>query len=166
MKGSLLDLFYMVIVIFMLGVSILAAVYVKDQIFPPLSSMLSSSSDATSVLTTVSNGFSIFDEIFLFMFIMLSIIPIIFAFLVPTHPVFILINIILFLIYLVVVPSLSNAMRSFWSSSFFAPYAAGGSGSTTYVIMTAIFQYLPIITCAFGLVLTVVTFVKFGGGNV
>jgi hypothetical protein len=144
---------------------ILISTYLKDQIYPPLSNALSAVPAAQSELTSIGVTFSIFDYIFLFVFMMMMIVPIIFAFLVPTNPVFILINIILLIFYVLIVPSISNVMRSFWSQTAFAPYATGGTGSTTFMIMTTIFQNLPIITTVFAIILCIVMFNKSGGGN-
>jgi hypothetical protein len=162
---SMMDYFYLLVVILILGMSIIIGVYLKDAIFPQLSNAFSSSPAATSALTTVSNSFSIFDEIFLLIFVLMSIVPIVFAFLVPSNPVFVFVNIILIAIYLLIAPTISNMMRSFLSSSIFASYATGGTGSATFPIMTAIFEYLPIITCGLSFVLMVVLFGKSGGGG-
>jgi hypothetical protein len=90
----------------------------------------------------------------------MMITPIILSFLTPSHPILIFVNIILLIVYILIVPSLSNVMGSFWSQTAFAPYAAGGSASTTFPIMTALFEWLPLISCGFAFVLMVVMFSK------
>jgi hypothetical protein len=165
-KGSMLDYFWLLIVILFLGISILLATYLKDAIFPQLSNAFSSSPAAQTELTTVSGYFSTFDIIFLFLYIVMSIVPIIFAFLTYSNPVFMLIDIILLIIFILIAPQISNVMKTFWSLPQFSQYSAGGLGSVQYILMTGIFEYLPLISAAFGIVLCVVSFAKGGSGGV
>jgi len=162
MKGSMIDYFFIIVLVLIFGIFILVGTYIKDAIFPQLSTALNDVG-ATAALNTVSNEFSIFDEIFLFFFIAMSTVPIVFAFLIPTHPVLIFVNIILLIIYILIVPTISNVMQQFWSSAPFTQYATGGTGSTTFVIMTSVFQYLPIIACGFSFILMIVLFAKSEG---
>ena len=166
MKGSMIDFFFVTVIILAFGISILLGAYLMSQIFPQLTNAFSSSPDATAVLSNVSGTYGIFDSIFLFIFIAMSIVPIIFAFLIPTNPVLVFVNIILFVVYILIVPSLSNVMRDIWATSIFAPFATGGTGTWTFTIMTSVFQYLPLISVVFSFILMIILFTKSGGGSV
>ena len=164
-KGSMIDMFLLVIVFVVLAVFILVGIYLKDNIFPQLTDMFGESNEGTEVLDTAEAGYSTMDYIFLFLFFGLCLTPIILAFFVRNHPVFFIINLIIIVIFFIVTPSLSNMVRSFWAEDEFAPYALGGSGSHTFPVMTRIFQYLPLITCGISVVLMIVMFNKGRGAT-
>jgi hypothetical protein len=159
MKGSVIDLFLIMIVILFLGVIIVIGVYLKDQIFPQLTDFFGAG-EATAVVDTASQGYRSMDYIFLFLFFGLCSVPIILAMLVRINPVFFIINLIVIIFFFIVTPQISNVMQQLWSQDEFAVYASGGSGSYTFPIMTRIFQYLPFISCGISLILMIVMFVR------
>jgi len=160
-KASMLDMFYIVIVILFLGIMIVIGVYLKDQIFPQFTEMFGAG-EATNVVNTANQGYRSMDFIFIFLFFGLCSVPIILAMLVDVHPVFFVINILVVIFFFIVTPQISNVMQQFWGQDEFAVYASGGSGSYTFPIMTRIFQYLPFITCGISLILMIIMFVKRG----
>jgi len=160
-KGSTMDIFYLMFVFLVLGIMMLVAVYLKDQIFPQFTSAFGAG-EATNVMTTSENVFSTMDNVFLFVYFMMSFTTIIFAALVRTHPVFFIVNVILMVILFIITPTFSNIMREFWSVPEFAPYAAGGTGSITFPVMTRIFQYLPIVVMGISIILMIASFAKRG----
>jgi len=158
-KGSTMDIFYLMFVFLVIGIMMLVAVYVKDQIFPQLTTAFGAG-EATNVMTTSENVFSTMDNIFLFTYFMMSATTIIFAVLVRTHPVFFIINVILMVVLFIITPTFSNIMREFWVTEAFAPYAAGGTGSVTFPVMTRVFQYLPVVVMGISILLMIASFAK------
>jgi hypothetical protein len=160
-SGSMIDMFFVVIVILFLGIVIVLGVYLKDQIFPQLTDFFGTG-DATDVVNTASQGYRSMDYIFLFLFFGLCSVPIILAMMVNINPVFYVINIIVIIFFFIITPQISNIMQQFWGQDEFAVYASGGSGSFTFPIMTRVFQYMPFITCGISLLLMIIMFVKRG----
>lgn len=166
-KGTILDMFAITIGLLVLAIVIITATYVWDQINPQLQTMFvnPTSNESIRVLKTTQQGFGTFDYIFMFLYFMLSLVPVIFAALVRHHPVFLILNIIILFIFFFIAPVFSNVMREFWSVSEFAVYAYGGAGTQTYPIMTRLFQYLPLISAGFSVILMIAMFAKRGSGE-
>jgi len=159
-KGSTMDIFYLMFVFLVLGIMMLVAVYLKDQVFPQFTAAFGTTSEATNIMNTTENAFNTMDNVFLFVYFMMSFTTIIFAALVRTHPVFFIVNVILMVILFIITPTFSNIMREFWAVTEFAPYAAGGTGSITFPVMTRIFQYLPIVVMGISIILMIASFAK------
>lgn len=159
--GSMIDMFFVVIVILFLGIIIVIGVYLKDQIFPQFTEMFGAG-EATDVVNLSEQGYRSMDFIFLFLFFGLCSVPIILAMMVNVNPVFYVINIIVVIFFFIITPQISNVMQQFWGQDEFAVYASGGSGSFTFPIMTRVFQYLPFITAGISTLLMLVMFVKRG----
>lgn len=164
-KGTMLDVLLISIVLLVFGIVSILAVYIWDAVYTPITDMFTGAGNDTAieVMDTVEAGFGVIDYIFLFVYFMLSMTPIIFAVFVNHHPIFIVLNIMIVIILFFVFPVLSNVMYEFWSQPPFAEYAFGGGGTVTFPIMTRIFQYLPLITSGFSVMLMVAMFAKRGG---
>ena len=158
-KGSIIDFFWVAIVLVVMAIMLFLAIYLKDQIFPSISSTIGAGV-GTNTLNTVSAEFVMFDYIFLFAFVFFFIVPIILAFSAPNHPVFYVINILVLILFFAVIPVLSNVVREFVSNAEFSEYAAGGSAAQTYPIMTRLMQYLPQISIGAGIILIMAMFAK------
>lgn len=164
-KGSIIDTFVILIVFVIMGIVLIVSLFLKDAIFPKLSNALNNETGSTSVMATVSGGFTIFDNLFLLAFFMLNATTIIMAALVPSHPVFLIVNVMLLIILFVIAPTFSNIMQKFWSTPDFAAYSEGGGASQTLPIMTRMFQYLPSITLGISVLLIIVQYSKNQGGG-
>lgn len=159
-KGSVLDLFWLMVTMFVVCIAVLVGTYLKDQVFPQLKAVLGTESSAGTYMDLASMGFQTLDYAFLFITMMTGGAAIILAFFVENHPVFFFVNIILLGILLLVSPAISNAARSFWALPQFAPYASGGGGSVTYPIMTQLMRWMPLVLAAIGTVLSIAQFAK------
>lgn len=162
-KGTIIDMFYLLILFLFFGIIIVVSVYLKDQIFPELIEMLGTNitgNKAPTVLRTAEQGYMLMDNIFMMLYFMLAGSSIIFAALVRTNPVFFVLNLIMLFVLFLIAPAMSNVMREFWSQPEFAVYAAGGGGSVTFVITTRIFQYLPHISVGLSILLIIAQFAK------
>ena len=104
-------------------------------------------SSATTTLKTTRQVFNLFDFIFLFVWVMMMLVPVIAAALVRNHPIWFVINIIMLLIYVAITPAISNAMRSFWSIPELSVYAFGGGSETTFpIISNALTLFAPVFS--------------------
>jgi len=163
-KGTVLDMFAISIVLLFFGIIAVVSIYVADQIFPELIGFFGTGAGVT-VVKTVKQGYGTMDYIFMFLYFMLTLVPIIFASLVRHHPVFLILNILLLFIFFLVVPVFSNVMREFWQTEEFGIYAFGGGGSYTYPVMTRLFQYMPLISSAVSVIIMIAMFAKRGTGE-
>ena len=159
-KGTTIDMFFIFIALMFFGMIILMSLYLADSIFPELIGFFGESNEATTVIKTAKQGYAALDNIFLLLFFMLNMVPLVFAIFVRHHPIFLVINIFVLIAFMFVVPSLSNAMREFWMTPEFAQYAVGGGGSYTFNIMTRLFQYMPFISVGLSVLIMIAMFVK------
>ncbi len=158
-KGTIIDFLFIVIAMAFFAIALVFSIYIFDQISPMLTGFFGAG-EATTMMNTVHSAYGIMDYVFLFLFFGLSIVPIVFAFLVKTHPIFFVVNLIMIVVMFMVMPALSNMVRSIWATPELAQYAAGGGGSFTFTIMTRTFQFLPLITCSLSILLSIAMFAK------
>jgi len=155
-----MDMFFLLFIFLFFGIMILIGVYLKDQIISPLIDFFGTGSEAETVINTAAQVFNAMDAIFIFIYFMLSGTTIIFASMIRSRPIFLVINIIMLMILFVITPAFSNVMREFWSTQEFAQYAAGGEGSVEFTVMTRIFQYLPHVTMGISILVMIASFAK------
>jgi len=153
------DLILITLVSAVFMISVLVALYALDGMSEELYPMFGST-PARTALTTVRNVFGMFDVLIFFLFLMLSMLPIVFATLVKTHPIFIVFNIMLIIVYMLMTPMISKMMYSVFNTDELAQYAAGGGGSFTFRFTMALFQYLPLVSLGLSMVLMVSQFGK------
>lgn len=167
-KGSVLDIFFAVLIGMVVVITTLVAVFLYDNVSSAIISVLPNNTVGTNVTTETINkvyvGFQAMDYVFMIVFFMLCLSPIILSLFVLAHPVFMVINIVLILVLFLVFPVMSNVVHEFWTQPSFAQYATGGGGSVTFPIMTSIFEWLPIIGSVMGILVMVVMYAK--GGTV
>lgn len=159
-KGTMVDMFYLILVFMFFGIMAIISVYLKDQIFPEILGFVGEGGAPEDILNTAEQGYLMMDNLFMMLYFILSGVSIIFAALVRTHPAFFVLNLIMLFLLFLIAPAMSNVMREFWATPEFAPYAAGGGGSVNYTIMTRIFQYLPHITIGISVLLMLAQFSK------
>lgn len=166
MKGNVYTMFWLMVAFMFLGIIIILAVYLKDQIFPQIIDFVGNGTEAESIMNTSGQIFNLMDNIFMLLYFLIASASVILAAMVRTNPAYFVVNVILILILFLIAPAMSNVMQEFWSSPEFAPYAAGGGGSVTFPIMTGIFRYLPHITVGISVIVMLATFSKgFGSGE-
>lgn len=155
----MLDLFWIAIFLFVFAIAIIVGSKLKDEMFPALETIFGPG-EATDVMNVANSAFNSLDAIFLFITISLSIVMIVLAFQVESHPVFFFVNLILLLVLLAVTPMLSNFIRQMLLTSEFSAY------SSKYTMMSAVFQYFPIFMGAIGFIISIAQFAKGGGDKV
>ena len=159
-KGTVLDMFFIMIIMLVFAMFILMSTFIWSEISPMFLDAFAGSTEAGNVTQQVSTSYQTFDYMFLFLFFMLNMTPVLIAVLVRHHPIFLVINIIVLLIFMYLAPLMSNVMREFWLAPEFAQFAVGGGGFVTFNTMTRVFQYLPYISMGISVILMVVMFVK------
>ena len=159
-KGSVFDLFYITFAFLVVGIMFVISLFLKDQIFPSLTTMLNTSSEAVSVANTSAQGLNMLDGLFLLSFFMMNGAAVVFAALVPNNPIFAILNVIMMILLVLVTPAFSNVMQAFWSVDGMAQYAEGGGAAVTMPITTRVFQFLPALTFGISLVIMIVQYGK------
>lgn len=155
-KGSVLDLFFVMVSIFVVGITILVGRFLWTEISPELTSHFTSTT-ATSVVTTVTSGFAIMDYVFMFMAVGSGVGIIILAYVVDFHPIFIFFTIILLVFAILVAPSLSNVFDEIGSTSELSDTLA------LYPMMDTFMSNYPLFIMVIGFLLMIVMYGKAGG---
>ena len=165
-RGSVLDLFGWMLMLFIIGLFMLLAFYLKDQLLSPLKSMLSATAgnpdvdSPRSIVTASETGFSILDNAFLVVTGGIALGAVIMAFVVKAHPALLIISIVLLAIVLVVLPVISNTFRNLATSSQFSSYV-----DTSLPYTKTIFINFPLFGLVFGFIILVVMYGKIRGGG-
>ena len=90
------DIPFIVVFLFVVGISIVIATYLKNEIMPEIKSMVGS--DATATINTVEVAFNGLDYVFFFITIGLGIGSIILAYFIDVHPLFFFVSLISFIL--------------------------------------------------------------------
>lgn len=159
-KGTVIDMMFVALMVLVFGMLIVMATYIADKVFTPMEAFFAGDNATTAVMAQNRANFGAFDNIFIFLYFMLNLVPVVFAVFVKHHPVFLIINILLLIVFLIIAPSLSNVMLTFWQTPELAQYAEGGGGWRTYDVMTRVFQYMPYLSVAISMMLMVAMFIK------
>jgi len=108
MKGSIFDVLILGIALFILAVGIIVAAIVANTVKTASANTLSSEA-AQNALQQGINAVATFNYGFVIVAVGLGLSSVILAILVPSHPVFMIVSIICLMIFMVVLPALSNA---------------------------------------------------------
>lgn len=116
------------------------------------------SSEGQNVSQELTNNFpSIFDNLFLFVFVMLTIGGIVTSFLVDTHPIFFFINIFLLICVFFVLIHLANTYDDTMQDTEFASFAA------SFPYMTWVMTHLLPLGIVIGFIILTALFMKLKG---
>jgi hypothetical protein len=105
-----------------------------------------------SIIEHGMGAFTVFDTMMPFLFIGLVIASIILAFLIPTHPIFLVISIIFWVITAIVAAQFSNVFEQFANQSAII------SSADKFPQTVSIFQNLPLIISVVGAVMLIAMF--------
>jgi len=154
---------------FVLGLMVLIATYMRDQMLTPLRSKLSSST-AKSVLSSVEYAFNTLDEIFFFGSVGFGIVALLLAYMTPARPAFLFLAIISFAIALLVIPQFANIFQDFSEKPQFASFMTNcpGGENCDYPMTYTIFKNYGLFFWMFGFLILVILFAKLrmGSGDV
>lgn len=160
-KGSIEDVFFVGIWIFVIAIAFLVLGYIAPLIANEMQSSdigtVTQASKAINKTTTMVN--TAIDPVFMIIFVGLIIGIVITGFLITVHPVFIPIFIIFIAIAIVLGVIFSNVYEELSTTSALNETAA------RYTFSTAIMNNLPIIILVIGIVSMVIIFSKIFGGS-
>ena len=159
MKGTAIDIFTGIIVLFAFGVGIVVLLYVLNQ--------MTTQFEAAGVLgnasiTTMQQGedaLLAFNTGFIFLMIGFIAMAVLLAFFVDTHPAFLIISIILMIILVPVAAILTNTFRDIVTSPQLA------STSAQFDIMLQVMNNLPLFMAIGGFLVIIVLYGKMRSGG-
>jgi len=152
------ELFVIMIVIFLVGICMLFATYMKDNILVPMKDKLSNPR-AINVINNIEFAFTTLDQVFLFVSVGLGLASVLLAYMTPAKPAFLLLAVFMFAITLLIVPTFANIFQDMTEKSQFSAY------TTNYPITVYIFHNFPLFFFAFGFMIVIVLFAKIRGGG-
>jgi len=159
------DVFLVVIFLFIAAVFLLFAFYLNSQITatasPVFESLVSGSSAPMTAVSSIFTG--TINYVFLALFFGLLVSLLITSFMTPTHPVFFILSIILFIGLIVVSVILSNSYETIANLPQFA------TADSVLSIPHFIMGHLPMISLAVGILAAIIIYSRsnmgFGGGT-
>lgn len=157
-RGSIEDTIFIVILLFITALVFLFAYVINFAISGAAAPAFENMSAGSSVGFTAVN--SIFDNtlnyIYLAVFFGLVISIIVTSFLTPTHPIFFVFAIFLFIVLMIVSVALSNAYSAITASSTFS------SAVSHMPIMDYIMTHLPLVAIVIGVLAAIIIFSRSG----
>jgi len=170
-RGSIIDIFYILVVLFMASVAGVLLFYTWGEVSPTFNSTVQGMdmiSDGTK--DTLSSGIGradestdLLDSLFVAVFVGLLISIIITAFLVDVHPAFMIVYFVVLIFAVILSVLFSNGFESFADSSTLASTVTSDFTMTQYLM-----DKLPMLTLIVGLVGMVIMFAKMrrAGGDI
>jgi hypothetical protein len=163
-KGSVLDYIFIVVFMAVLFMTFTIALIINDSASSEMvriSEDTPAEDDVSYIMDYTREALEVFDYLFILLYIGLCIIPIISAYLIESHPVLVVVDILVLLVLYMVFPLISNVMLTFFQMPQTSVYVAGG-GSEVWTYSLFIFQYLPVLSVAISLLIIIATFIRVG----
>lgn len=167
-KGSIVDIFFIMIVLFMLGIGFLLFHHVwGSELVPKINNTVQDSNflnnqnadEFSHALGESQELLSLLDYVFVMIFFGFLIALVILSFRVTTSPVFFIIFIIVLALAIMISVFISNAYQQFALNSLM-------SGSeASFSMMEFILDNLPYLTFIFGMVMVVIMYVRSRGAS-
>lgn len=157
MKGSLFDIIFVTIFIFVFAVSFFFGYIIMDKFKAEVNQ---TNTIDVSYIQTGQDAFLIFDGLMVFVIAMLFISVIISAFLIDVHPVFFVISLIFLVLSIFVGAQISNIFIEFSQASDIAV------ATSNYPLTIYLFQNLPTIILVFGIIISIVIYSKIRQGGI
>jgi len=150
MKGGVWDLLFIVLAMFMLGFGILIAYTVITEVI----ATTSFSATAAGVLVNAQTAVATFNLGFIIIFVGLAATTVILAYMVPSHPIFIVTGVLTLVVLMVLIPIFSNAFGTMAADTQLSTAAA------SFPIVTYIMDSMPLWTAVTGMLIIIVMYVK------
>lgn len=150
MKGGVWDLLFIALAMFMLGFGTLIAYTIITEVI----STTSFSSTAAGVLVNAQSAVATFNLGFIIIFVGLAATTIILAYMVPSHPIFIVTGVLTLVVLMVLIPMFSNAFGVMAADSQLSAAAA------SFPMITHIMESMPLWTAVIGMMVIIVMYVK------
>ena len=157
-KGSALDIIALCAIILALGIVIVVGTHIKDNILPEFQEALGGTA-AQGIIDEVDVAFNVLDYVFIAVVVGMGAAAIVTAFMIPTHPVFFFISILLLMVALLLAPTFSNVFRTLTDDAEFSTIV------DSYSMMKLVFENLPLFILMFGMLVMVATYAKMTRGD-
>ena len=152
-KGSIMDLLFLCVIAFIFGLGVIVSYHIVTQI----NATATLGTDATYILTKSQTAIGTFNYGFLIIFFGLGIATIIFAFMIPSHPIFIISGLLTLVVLMIIIPIYSNAFESITTSPELSTAAA------SFGMMNYVMSELPLFSAVIGVIILIVMFIKWRG---
>jgi len=162
MKGSMVDMIYIVVIIFIFAVSIILSYFVLTEFGTQLNATgnMFNTTVAMEIVSGGQAGLRTFDYVFFIITMFLGIGVIILGFNVGSHPIFFVVTLILLVVCLMLGAILSNIFQEIISTSLLTPTA------NLMTNVTLVMQNLPVIILSISVVLIIVIYSRSRGGQI
>ena len=159
-KGSAVDLIILIVVLFAVGAVFMATFSGFNSVYDTIYDEVNKTSPrGAEVLEVGQNLDTNFDYLFLIAYVSAMLFMFISVYFIDTHPIFIGLYLILWIVSIVISIPISNAFQDFAASSAVSGISSGFS--YTNVIM----EFLPIITMVLGFILLIIMYAKYKYGG-
>lgn len=155
-KGTVLDLFIILVLLFSSAIGILVAARIYNSFNE---AWTPSYAEGTQIMSRADTAVKTFNYGYLIFTLGLGLAAIIGAFMVPTHPIFFFLSLIMLGVVLLITPQFSNAYESFLGETEVSTIA------NDYPIMVNIMRHLPKILFGFGALVLVAMYGKINMGR-
>lgn len=161
-KGQLLQLIFVLVLIFSISLTLIVSKHVLTEFNNALDESGLHTTESKFVSDTMMNAFVTFDNMVIFILIGVTLGLLITSFFIPSHPAFLVINVIGLFLMVFFAIFLSNVYGEIVSPENEAFYEVIADGSLSK--LTFIMQYLPFICCAIVFFSTLAMYAKGRGG--
>lgn len=160
-KGQIVQIAFLLVSIVAIAVTLLVATYVTHMFFTGLKTGQLNTTETNSVETNFDTVPHVFDYSMVGIVIFLAIVLIVTSWAIPTHPIFLVINIfgILFLVLLAMV------MSNFFGILIGSSGSVLGTTADEYPITVFLINYLPWICVIITLLSTIIMYAKGSSGG-
>jgi len=153
MKGSVLDVFVIAVVALVLSITILVSYTILDRVDD---AMPTAGKNATAKgLEAVQT----FDYGFIIMVGGLGLAGVIYAYLVPTNPILIVVSVVMLLAATVVTPIISNAFGTVSTNDQMS------AASAQFPVMGSFMENLPVVMTVIGVIILIAMYIRRGDGS-
>lgn len=159
-KASAIDLIILIAILFAIGAFFMATFKGFDSIYDVLYEEFNESSPRSAEVLDVGRELDTsFDYLFLVAYISAMLFMFISVYFIDTHPIFMGLYLILWLVSIVVSIPISNAFQDYAAS------AAMSSATSGFSYTNALMEFLPVITMILGFILLIVMYAKYKYGG-
>ncbi len=157
-KSQIMEISFVLIMLTSIALCFIFAAFVYKSIQPQINGIPMATNESITAYNAFEAAFPIFDNAMVFILVGLTMGLLVTSFLIPTHPVFLVINIFGFMILVFIAAVMSN---TYYSVAAMDPVLLNVT-QTYYGSTSAIMQYLPIICVA---LVGLTTLVLYGKGR-
>ncbi len=160
MKGSMLDLFLIFIIIFIVAIGVYASSFIMNIVSSILQSTGLVNPTSTAMIASGTTAINWFDYLLPFLGVAIGLSSIALAYFFPSHPLFFgLIGIMMLFIGVLIMPIISNIFETFYTSEL------GTTVAGNFVHLNFFMLQMPLIYTVMGMFMMIVIFTRSRQGN-